>query len=131
MLRKASVFMLAAIAVWFLAPIGLALAQAHGGGEESMFGIKEIIQLGGAVAIAAFTAVGTAWAMRGAFEKRASELTLAVEKVLQRVDLLAQRWELLGQGTAEKLERLEKRLDELEKDLRASNTPKPRTRSSK
>lgn len=85
---------------------------------EPMFGLREVIQLIGAIGIAAFSAIGTAWAMRGNLERRASELTLAVEKVLQRVELLTQRFELLWQGTTEKLERLENRVGELEKDIR-------------
>ena len=97
---------------------------------EPLFGFREIIQLIGAVGLAAASAVGTAWAMRGSLEKRSNELASAVEKVLQRVELLSQRWELLGQGTAEKLERLENRLNELEKDLKTTRpVPKPRTRS--
>ena len=95
---------------------------------EPLFGLREMVQLVGAVALAAASAVGTAWAMRGSLEKRSNELALAVEKVLQRVELLSQRWELLGQGTAEKLERLEKRLTELEQDVKEARVgaPKPR-----
>ena len=98
---------------------------------EPLFGAREIIQLVGAVGLCFASAVGTAWAMRGNLEKRANELTLAVEKVLQRVELLAQRWELLGQGTAERLDRLEARLLELEKDAKVTNAVKPRSRSTK
>lgn len=99
---------------------------------EPLFGLREIIQLVGACGIAAFSAIGTAWAMRGNLEKRANELTLAVEKVLQRVELLSQRWELLGQNTAEKIERLEKRLENLEKEQKVVVSPtKAKSRSTK
>lgn len=95
---------------------------------EPLFGLREVIQLVGAVALAAASAVGTAWAMRGSLEKRSNELALAVEKVLQRVELLSQRWELLGQGPAEKLDRLETRLAQLEQEVKEVREGGPKAR---
>jgi len=66
--------------------------------------------------------------MRGSLEKRSNELALAVEKVLQRVELLSQRWELLGQGTAEKLDRLETRLAQLEQEVKEVREGGPKAR---